>query len=562
MVFQSLDDARNYVLSNDEDYFIKDELIRGVSFTVFKNGPKLVPDILNLCLNHKEKDFLVFDEERYSFGEFHELTCQIAYLLINEYNIRPGDRVAILMKNSPEFPLIFIALASIGAVAVCLNSWWTAAELEYGFMDSEPKLVFTDEQRLEKIRGFVPKLGLKTVLCRHRDSSKSDEFWSAVLAIEQNQLPKIDIDQDSDFAVMYTSGSTGHPKGVVMTHRGAISTLMSWHFGLRVLDAMGLGPVPYTDKNGQPYQPCQLVSVPFFHVSGTHGGVLLALWSGTKLVIMKKWDPPEAVRLMETEKVSRFGGVPTMAAEIIEEAKKVGAKLDSIRLIDTGGANRPADQAKEMADFIPHVLTGTSYGMTETNALGIAIRGKEYLENPKVTGRLIAPLAEMRIVDEFDVDVAVGEVGELVLKSAANMRCYLNKDIETSEVLKNGWLYTGDLAKIDENQLITLVDRKKNIIIRGGENISAQEVQTAILEHPDVVEAAIFSLPNERLGEIVGACVYCRKTSHENESSLQDFLKSSLAAYKIPEHIWIKNKPLPRVASEKIDVEALKKEYS
>ena len=168
----------------------------------------------------------------------------------------------------------------------------------------------------------------------------------------------------------------------------------------------------------------------------------------------------------------------------------------------------------------------------------------------------------MRIVDEFDVDVAVGEVGELVLKSAANMRCYLNKDIETSEVLKNGWLYTGDLAKIDENQLITLVDRKKNIIIRGGENISAQEVQTAILEHPDVAEAAVFSVPNERLGEIVGACVYCRKTSHENESSLRDFLKSSLAAYKIPEHIWIKNKPLPRVASEKIDVEALKKEYS
>ena len=347
-----------------------------------------------------------------------------------------------------------------------------------------------------------------------------------------------------------------------MTHRGAISTLMSWYFGLRVLDAMGLGPDPYIDKNGQPFQPCQLVSVPFFHVSGSHGGVLLALWSGTKLVIMKKWDPPEAVRLMESEKVSRFGGVPTMAAEIIEEAKKVGAKLDSIRLIDTGGANRPADQAKEMADFIPHVLTGTSYGMTETNALGIAIRGKEYLENPKVTGRLIAPLAEMRIVDEFDVDVAVGEVGELVLKSAANMRCYLNKDIETSEVLKNGWLYTGDLAKIDENELITLVDRKKNIIIRGGENISAQEVQTAILEHPNVVEAAIFSVPNERLGEIVGACVYCRKTSHENESSLRDFLKSSLAAYKIPEHIWIKNKPLPRVASEKIDVEALKKEYS
>ena len=562
MVFQSLADARDYVLSNDEDYFITDEIIRGVSFKVFKNGPKLIPDILNLCLNHKEKDFLVFDKERYSFGEFHQLTCQIAHLLMDEYSIRPGDRVAILMKNSPEFPLIFMALSSIGAVAVCLNSWWTSDELKYGFMDSKVKLVFTDEQRLAKIKGFVSEMGVQTVLCRHQNSDKSDEFWNSLLTSKNNELPRTTIDQDSDFAVMYTSGSTGHPKGVVMTHRGAISTLMSWHFGLRVLDVMGLGPVPYVDKNNQPYQPCQLVSVPFFHVSGTHGGLLLALWSGTKLVIMKKWDPPEAVRLIELEKVSRFGGVPTMAAEILGEAKKVGAKLESIRLIDTGGAARPADQAREMAESIPNVLTGTSYGMTETNALGIAIRGKEYLENPEVTGRLIAPLAEMRIVDEFDNDVEIGAVGELVLKSAANMRCYLNKDAETSEVLKDGWLYTGDLAKIDKNELITLVDRKKNIIIRGGENISAQEVQTVILEHPDVIEAAIFALPNERLGEIVGACVFCGETSNADEDSLKEFLRKSLAAYKIPEHIWFKKKPLPRVASEKIDVEALKKEYS
>ena len=179
-----------------------------------------------------------------------------------------------------------------------------------------------------------------------------------------------------------------------------------------------------------------------------------------------------------------------------------------------------------------------------------------------MTGRLIAPLAEMRIVDEFDNDVEIGDVGELVLKSPANMRCYLNKDAETSEVLKNGWLYTGDLAKIDKNELITLVDRKKNIIIRGGENISAQEVQTVSLEHPDVIEAAIFALPNERLGEIVGACVFCGETSNADEDSLKEFLRKSLAAYKIPEHIWFKKKPLPRVASEKIDVEALKKEYS
>ena len=165
MVFQSLADARDYVLSNDEDYFITDEIIRGVSFKVFKNGPKLIPDILNLCLNHKEKDFLVFDKERYSFGEFHQLTCQIAHLLMDEYSIRPGDRVAILMKNSPEFPLIFMALSSIGAVAVCLNSWWTSDELKYGFMDSKVKLVFTDEQRLAKIKGFVSEMGVQTVLC-------------------------------------------------------------------------------------------------------------------------------------------------------------------------------------------------------------------------------------------------------------------------------------------------------------------------------------------------------------------------------------------------------------
>jgi len=560
MVIKTIQDAIDHIAATEEIYELEEREIRGVTYRTFKNGPKSLRDVHEMCLQHGDADFLVYDDERYSFNDVHGLTLKLAGMLVDVYGVKQGDKVALLMRNVPEYPVLFLALASIGAVTVFLNSWWTTAELEYGFGDCDVKLAFVDEPRSTSMEPFADRLGIKRVVVRTSETEKIPAFWDMLAQRSDAGLPAVTIDPDDDLAVMYTSGSAGYPKGVVLTHRGAISSLQSWLFGIRISELLGYAPATTVDSDGKPYQACAILTTPFFHVSGTHAGFLLGIWSGQKLVILHKWDPRRTVELIEQEKVSRFGGVPTMSAELIEAATAMGCTLDSLRIIDAGGAKRPPAQVRLLAELLPHAMPGNGFGMTETNGLGIGLRGQAYVDQPEATGRLQQPLQDMRLVDDNDHDVPVGEVGELVLKSAANMRCYLNQEEETAKVLRDGWLYTGDLAHIDEHGIITLVDRKKDMIIRGGENISCTEVQASLYLHPGVAEAAVFSIPDERLGEAVGACVQLGPGASVTEEKLKYFLKSRIAAFKVPKKIWFRDSPLPRGATEKIDRLALRAE--
>jgi len=554
-------DAIEFVATNEEMFALQECDIRGVTFKTFKNGPKSLRDILEFCLKHGDADFLVYEEERYRFSDFYRQTLSLANTLTDVYGVKQGDRVALLMRNSPEYPMLFMALASIGAVTVLLNSWWTTQELEYGFTDSDAKLAFVDAERAKKIEPFVANLGIKHVVVRGPAAKKDPAFSKLMNSNSGSGLPDVQINPDDDLAVMYTSGSAGYPKGVVLTHRGATSAIQTWLFGIRVAEIVGSAPAPAITAGGRTFQGCAIVTTPFFHVSATHAGLLLALWGGTKLVILNKWDPRHAVEIVERESVTRFSGVPTMSVELIEAAKAMGCTLDSIRMIDAGGSKRPPAQVDMLVKMMPHALPGTGFGMTETSGLGVSIRGQDYINQPDATGRLQAPLQEMRIVDDDDQDLPVGEVGELLLKSSANMRCYLNKPEETAAALRDGWLYTGDLARIDANGIITLVDRKKDMVIRGGENISCTEVQAALYQHSGVAEAAVFSIPDDRLGEAVGSCVYLLSGVDISEEDLKQFLGSHIAAFKVPKKIWFRDTPLPRGATEKIDRLALQAEY-
>ena len=560
MAIKTIQDAIDHIASNEEIFALGESDIRGVTYRTFKNGPRSLRDFFGFCDQHGDKDFLVFRDERYSFLDVQQLTLTLANILVDVYGVKQGDRVALLMRNAPEYPILFFALASIGAVTVFLNSWWTTRELEYGFGDCDARLAFVDEPRSESMQPFADRLGIQRVVVRSAKSAKAEAFWNQLEQWKEATLPEADIATDDDLAVMYTSGSAGFPKGVVLTHRGAISGIQSWLFGIRISQLLGYAPEPTVDADGKPYQPCTIITTPFFHVSATHAGFILGLWTGQKLVILHKWDPWHTVELIEREKVSRFGGVPTMSAELVEAATTMGAKMESLRILDAGGAKRPPAEVRLFAELVPHAMLGNGFGMTETNDIGIGLRGQAYVDQPEATGRLQEPLQDMRLVDDNDNDVPVGEVGELVLKSAANMRCYLNQEEETAKVLKDGWLYTGDLARIDDNGIITLVDRKKDMIIRGGENISCTEVQAALHQHPDVVEAAVFSMPDERLGEEVGACVCVASGAKITEDELQGFLKSRLAAFKVPKQIWFRSSSLPRGATEKIDRLALQAE--
>ena len=559
MTITSAAEAAEFLASTEDMYALETSTIRGIEYKTFKNAARHLGEFMAVCDEYGEAEFLIYENERLTFNEFRQHTNRLANALINECGVKPGDRVAIAMRNYPEYMMAMMAITSIGAVVVFLNSWWTTDELEYGFSDSAAKLAFVDAPRAETMAPFAERMGIRQILVRGPETPGTTAYADLV-AKASTDTPQVDIDTDDDMAVMYTSGSTGRPKGVVQTHRGAISAVISWLMRGRIAEVLGTAPKPPTDDAGEPYQPCGLITTPMFHVSATHACFLVALVSGARLVMMFKWNAMEAVDIIEREHASRFFGVPTMSADLIEAAAKMGKSLDTLRTMEAGGAKRPAAQVAQIAKAVPNAQPSTGFGMTETNALGIGLRGADYIDRPGATGRLHPPLQEMKIVDDNGHEVPTGTIGELTLKSAANMRCYLNKPEATEEALKDGWLYTGDLAHVDADGIVTIVDRKKDMIIRGGENISCLEVDAALHMHPAIAEAAVFSMPDERLGEAVGACAQLKPSATLDEADLKAFLQEHLAAFKIPAQIWFRTDPLPRGGTEKTDRRALRTE--
>jgi acyl-CoA synthetase (AMP-forming)/AMP-acid ligase II len=534
--------------------------VDGIEYRSYSAMPANLGAYYQFMLQHADKDFAVYRSERYTFGQGYGVSASFAAALMERLGVNKGDRVAILSRNNPQWMMAFIATTSIGAVAVPMNAWWTTEELDYGFEDSGAKVVLADRARIERLAPIAAKHGLQIISvddCSGLDVAHTP-FADLVAGFEGVPMPAVEVAADDHATIMYTSGSTGHPKGALSSHRGILAALYSWML-LGTASKIVAGQTPGADT----FPPAALVTIPLFHCTGSHSVFLMSLIVGRKMVIMHKWDAQEALRLIEEERITWFNGVPTMSAELQAAAADSPRDLSSLVDIMGGGAARPPDQVKKISGTFKRSNPGIGYGLTETNALGAVNSGPLYLANPRSTGRVVPAVTDFRIINPEDGRVlATGERGEVCIKSPANVAGYWNKSEATAEAFVDGWFHTGDVGYMDEDGYVYIVDRIKEIIIRGGENISCIEVEAAIYSHPDVYEAAVFGLPDERLGEIVGAAVVLKEGASLSAEALRDYLGEHLAGFKLPAHVWFRDEQLPRIASGKIFKRQLKADYA
>ncbi len=557
MTAMTPEDAVNHVITTNPTFEVHKVDVRGVTVKAFKNIPPTVPALMAAgWAQHGEGQlpYLAYKDETLSYADFTSSVNRMAHAMRDELGLGQGDRIALAMRNYPELLIMVLAISSIGGVVVFVNAWWTTQELDYALRDSEAKVIFADSPRMARLQPLQDDLGLTLIGVRDAEGQGTYDFTPLRDGAAADTAPDVAIDTDDDFAVMYSSGTTGHPKGVVQTHRGAVNSVFSWL--LQSVIAPLVTP-PEPDAAEAP-RPSALVVTPLFHVTATHPLFLLSLPAGAKITLMHKWDAEEAVRLIRDNQITRFLGVPTQSAELMEAAKRMGEPLSTMDYLGSGGAKRPAAQVAQLAEAFPNAGIATGWGMTETNALGIGMIGDDYKARPESAGKLHPPVQELRMLDDDGNDVPNGTIGEIAVKGPQIMRCYLNKPEATAETVQDGWLRTGDLGVLDDDGYVTILDRKKNIIIRGGENIACLDVEGALHRHPDVLEAAAFSVPDDRLGEIVGAAVQLRQGTTMTRDQMATFLEQHTAKFKIPVHLWVQYNVLTRGATDKIDRRAIR----
>ena len=526
-----------------EPYELEEVDLYGRTCRAFRHAPPTLRDLFDQ--SRSDLPFIVYDGERLSFEEAWAEASRIARLLV-DYGIDPGDRVAISMRNYPEWMIAFMATTSIGAVAVAMNALWQPDEMAYGLQDSGAKVLFADDERLERLsrcKAAFAELTVFAVRAGSLHGVNARPLDAALSGVEANPMPSVDVHPNDDATIFYTSGSTGHPKGVVSCHRNIITALMSWELDGRAVARMRHLEFPVPDE-----QPAALLAVPLFHVTGSHAVYLSSYRAQRRVVSMYKWDVEHAAELIERERISSVVAPPAMTGDLVKAAARTNRDLSSLTTVGGGGAPRAPAQVRNIDRAFTNAMPNTGWGMTETNAIGTGIFGQDYLDHPESSGRCSAVL-DLRIVDDAGKQLPLGERGELQVRGTSVVRGYWNRPDADAETFVDEWLRTGDVAYLDDEGFLYIVDRIKDLVIRGGENIGCGAVESALLEHPDVLEASVYGVPDDRLGEEVGATVYAQGSL--GDEALRAFLEPRLARFEIPRYLRFSDRPLPRTASGK-----------
>lgn len=521
---------------------LEEREINGVIYNVFKNAPKTLRDLINtIQLLMGDFPFVNENGNQYQFSEIISKAKSIANYLA-ENDLQPGDKVGICMQNSIDWIIVFLGIAGSGVTCVPLNSWWTKDELTYGIEHSELKLVFVDLKRYE----LAKNCGVKLILS---GETKTTENINSILINQYDDWPTDNADDEDVAVILYTSGSTGLPKGVMLTHLSVVNSLLGFYTLGELHSHITQEPLLQVENASV------IINVPLFHVTGLISQFLLSMLAKRNMYLMHKWDATEALNLIEKYKITNLSGVPTQSWDLLNHPEVDSYDLSSLIDIGAGGSARPEEQVQKLSDKFNLPLT-FGWGMTETAALGAINRGDAYLDRPNSCGLNVPLLTKIGIMDENWNLLDNNTVGEIAFHSPTNTIGYLKNLEETAKTIQQGWLRTGDLGYVDSDGFLFIVDRKKALIIRGGENISTLEVENVLDKYQGIKESCVCGIPDEKFGEIVGAYIYAE--DNINEDQLKDFLVNHLAAYKIPSIFKFTTRPLPRIASEKIDRVSIK----
>ena len=559
----SIAEAHALMTQTDTAFEMETREVHGVRMRVWKNAPVTMREVFLAGRVHGAKTFVVYEDERASFESFSRASVALAHTFLDG-GVQKGDRIAIAMRNVPEWPVAFFAALLVGAIATPLNAWWTAPELEYGLQDSGAKIAVVDAERFERIQGALPNLrALERVYVSRAIALPAVGRVSSLAAVigatndwallTDQPLPAVPIDSDDDATIFYTSGTTGKPKGALGTHRNGVSTVVASGFSAQRNFLRRGDPIPKPEDRLT--QRASLLSVPFFHTTGCQAILCPSLAAGSKIVAMHHWDTEQAMALIERERCTQVGGVPTIAWQILEHPARAKYDLSCIEVMSYGGAPAAPELVTRIKQEFPATLPGNGWGMTETSATFTHIGAEDYQTHPESCG-IAMPVCDLRIVGDKGEDLPLGAIGEIWGKGPNVVKGYWQKPKDTAETFVDGWVKTGDLGRLDDEGFLYIVDRKKDMLIRGGENIYCIEVEDALCAHPAIMDAGVIGRAHKILGEEPVAVVTVKPDQTTSEAALRAFVGERLAAFKVPVVIVLLNETLPRNANGKI----LKKE--
>ncbi len=529
------------------------EVVDGMEMKVYKDRMPSLREVPKAAIDRGDQDFLVYGDKRWSYAEFVRQANGVAHTLARDAGVGPGDRVAVLSANNPEWCLTFWATVDLGAILVGLNGWWKTDEVLYGLDDSGAKVLVADAKRFERIADQLDQApGLERIYLIDADPDAYEDprirSFAELTAAPTDDFPDNPIAEGDPAVIFYTSGTTGRPKGAISTHRNMVANLQNTIF-TTVANAMAAPE----GAGGGGGQTVGLLTSPLFHVSGCHSSLVVGMLGGVKLVIPEgRFEPDHALQLIQDEGVTIWATVPTMVWRVCEHPARHDYDTSTVTSVAFGGSPSADELQRKIRETFPNVTsTSNAYGLTESSSVATVISGQDAVDKPDSVGPPV-PVVDLAIVDPNGHEVPQGQTGEVLIKGPLIMPGYWNKPEATAETVIDGWLHTGDIGHLDEDGYLFITDRAKDMIIRGGENIYCVEIEQRLVDHPAVADAAVIGVPHHELGEEVKAVVQVQADHTLTEQEVKEWVGAVLANFKVPAYVELIQDKLPRNASGKL----------